>query len=115
MSFLTIDGVQLKVSDFRRLPDEKGGGSLRRTLSGKLRGGPSWVARGWAAEVIALTDAEAASIYEKANGTTPRPCSGGLLPETVTAIVNITGDRYTFQPRNNNWDRVLSLNLRESL
>lgn len=113
MPFLTIGAAaDLRVLAFRRAPDEHDD-QPHRVLDGALRGDPTWTARAWTAEVLAATDAEAAAVYAEANPFTPVACSGDVLPATVTCSVRITGDEYA--RHRNQWDRVLSLSLRESL
>ncbi len=108
----TLGGLILKVTDFRRLPDEQGG-KKRRTVGGQLRGDSLWTARAWDASVIADTDAEAASIRTQADGVTVRSFAGDLPGATVNVKAEVTGDSYQRTP--GGWFRVLTLSIREAL
>lgn len=114
MAFLTIAGVDYKVSGFRRLPDERGGGGLRRSVNGSLRAGVNWTARNWEAEVVCQSDAEANALYAAADIQ-----SDVLLLGTgtgsVTTRLEITDDEYQILSDSGNYWRMIPLRIREQL
>lgn len=92
MAALLIDAVEVKAAELRRLPDEKGGGGLRRTVNGDLRGRADWTKLAWAGTLYAEDAAELAAILAAADGETDRTVTGDAIPGTVTAKVSVTGD-----------------------
>lgn len=112
MPFLTIAGVEVRVTEFERGEDERGG-EMRRTLSGQRRGSPLWVARNWNATALCLTDAEAIALRALADDLTPRVCAGDAFPVPVTCHVQAVGEPYERQRAE--WWRTPRLVLREVL
>ena len=112
MAYFTLPTAgDLKVSAFKRLPNERGG-QPRRTLSGELRGDPLWEVRAWEVEVVALTDGEADAIYTDADGFTDRAVSGDLTG-AITARVDVIGDGHVMSHERGTWVRTLTLSIRE--
>lgn len=111
MPFLVVGAATLRATRFRKTAGETGG-TLRRTLSGQLRGDSLWSARNWEAEVVCTDDAAATAVYSAADGGfSDVAVSGDALGESVTARVAVTGDEY--QVVEGGWYRVLSLLIRE--
>lgn len=92
MPFLTLGDLTVKATEFRRLPDETGGGGLRRTLGGGLRGRSDWTKRAWAGTLYAADTAEVDAIRARANPDTDISVGGDAVGVAVTARVAITGD-----------------------
>ncbi|MDB4952089.1 MAG: hypothetical protein JWM27_4738 [Gemmatimonadetes bacterium] len=111
--FLFLDGVEVVVVEFARLPDETGGKRVR-TLSGQRRGSALWTARGWTARVYCADDAAADALRALADDASPRWCAGYGLPSGgVSCHVECTADAY--DRARDDWYRTLSLTLREAL
>jgi hypothetical protein len=100
---LLIAGVQVAVIAFAREPEERGGGGLRRTLNGQLRGRTDWAKRAWSADLVAADAAALAVLLDLTNPDIERAVSGYLLENsTWGATVNcrITrGDVVTIRAR----------------
>lgn len=109
---LLLGGLAVRVVSFTRAADETGGGA-KRTLSGRLRGGPLWTARAWRAEVYAVTDNDADAIYARASASADITVSGTAIGGSVLCRVTVTGDQY--QRDGDGWSRTLSLDIRESI
>jgi hypothetical protein len=110
MSFATLGSVPLRVTTFRRVQDERGGG-MHRTLSGQLRGRAAWSARGWELVAYAMTDAEADAIRAAAVPDVPTLFAGDVLPAAVSVSATVTGDEY--ERHRDTWHRRLTITLRE--
>jgi hypothetical protein len=89
MAALIIGGVTVKVANFRRLPAERGGGGLRRTVNGQLRGRSDWVKRAWAADLIALTSSELTTMLAQMDPDVSETVSGDEIGSSVTARVEV--------------------------
>lgn len=94
MAFLNLGPVEVKATTFRRLPDERGGGGLRRSVNGHLRGVSDWVKRGYAGDLLALDDTELAAVLAQANPDLEVTVTGDALPgvASLTARVEVSGD-----------------------
>ena len=114
MAFLTVASVDYKVADFRRLPDERGGGGLRRTVNGHLRADVTWTARQWEAEVVCTTDLEASGVYSAADIQTDVLLSG-TGTGAVTVRAEVVADEYRILGDSGDYWRVLTLRLREQI
>lgn len=112
MAFLVISGVTVKVAEFGRLADERGGGGNRRTINGELRGRSDWVKRQYAATLVALDDAERDAVLAVIDPDNAVVVSGDLLP-TVTANVEISGDIPTVRT-GDDWYFTIPVTIRES-
>lgn len=84
--------VRVALDGLRRLPDERGGGGLRRTVNGQLRGRSDWVKGGWSCVLLAIGDAELAAVRAAANPDVSVQVSGSAFPAPFWARVEITGD-----------------------
>lgn len=92
MSALVIGGVTAKAADFARLPDERGGGGLVRTLSGQLRGRSDWTKRGWSGTLLAEDDTELAALLAVLDPDANVTISGDLIGASVSVRAEVTGD-----------------------
>lgn len=110
MAAFTADGDAFKVerSSFRQLPDRRGGGGLRPTVNGQLRGRSDWVKRGWGATLLALDAAELADIQAMADPDVDRTLAGDLFPSSAVCRVQITGE-IAYIPIENGTDFVWSV------
>lgn len=111
MAMLTLPlSGDLEVLSFGRR--NTSGGQLRRTINGQLRGDKLWKAREWRADVLALTDAAAQSIYmDAADGEVDVEVNGDLVEGSAVVRIEVLDDDY--QKDGTGYVRVLSLMLRE--
>lgn len=89
MAELIIGGVTVKVAEFRRLPDERGGGGLRRTVNGELRGRSDWVKRAWAADLLALNTTELTTMLAQMDPDVSETVSGDRIGSSITARIEV--------------------------
>lgn len=94
MPALVIGGVTVKATDFRRLPNETGGGGLRRTVNGQLRGRSDWTKRAWAGSLLALDATELANIQAQADPDVSETVSGDAIGSSVTCRVELGDVEY---------------------
>lgn len=92
MPALQIGTLEVKATDFRILPEERGGGGLRRTVNGQLRGRSDWVKRSWSATLYAEDETELAAIQLRADPDADISVSGDLMGVTVSCRVTISGE-----------------------
>jgi hypothetical protein len=112
-TFLNLGSLTgLKATEFRRLPDERGGGGLRRTLNVDLRGRSDWTRRAWAGTVYAADGAEVAAILAAANPDNDVNISGTAIGSTVIVRAQVTGD-IPYIRSGNTWYFVVPLTVRE--
>lgn len=110
MAYGVVGGVTVKILRSRRVENEKNGGP-QRTLSGTLRGGPTWSKRAWEWEVYAADDSEAGVIRAATSETAAVSCSGDIMGGTVSCRVEVTDEEWV--RRDVSHYRVISLSLRE--
>lgn len=116
MPFLTIGAqVDLSVARFRRLPSERGGGGLRRTIGGQLRGDERWSARNWEAEIIAENDAQAEALYALSDVNANVTVSGDAIGSSVAARIEESGEEYEMVDDAGAYHRVVTLRIREQV
>lgn len=85
----TIAGITIKALEFRRLPDEQGGGP-RRTVSGALRGDVLWTKKAWAGIVYAANPTESDTLRAAVGPNTAVTVAGDLFHGvSYSAIVEI--------------------------
>lgn len=113
MAYLTISGITVRVSSFRRLEDERSGGEVR-TISGQLRGGPVWTKRAWEVDGFTVNDTDANTIRAAISAHAAVNVAGDAMGgATVPCRVRITGDEAF--PRNPTTRvRKLSFSIREA-
>jgi hypothetical protein len=92
MPALTLGGVTVKATDLRRLSDERGGGGLRRTVNGDLRGRSDWVRRGWSATLLAENAGEYAAILGAANPDVDTTLGGDMIGTAASVRAHVSGD-----------------------
>lgn len=111
----TIAGITVKVVEFRRLPDEHGGGP-RRTISGSLRGDVLWTKRAWEATVYATNATEADTLRAALGPTTPVNVAGDLFHgATVSCIAEVMSASYQRIPNNpTGFYLLMDLSIREA-
>lgn len=113
MPFLVLGALTAKATEFRRLADERGGGGLRRTVNGQLRGRSDWVKRGWAGSLLAVDAADLANVLAAANPDTAVLVSGDAIGASVTGRVQVTGDVAYVRERDG-WHFVVPVTIREA-
>lgn len=85
----TIAGITVRFREFRRLPDEQGGGP-RRTVSGALRGDALWTKRAWAGVAYLPTTAAADTLRAAVGPNVPVTVAGDLFHgASLLAIVEV--------------------------
>lgn len=112
MPFLVLDGLTVKATEFARLPDERGGGGLKRTVNGQLRGRSDWVKRGWTGVAYAADAAELTALLAKLNPDNSIAASGDALGESVTVRATVRGE-IPYTRSAGAWYFVVPLSLRE--
>jgi hypothetical protein len=89
MATLIIGGVTARVTGFQELPSERGGGGLRRTVNGQLRGRSDWVKRAWAGTLLARDSAELAALKAQMDPDVDETISGDAVGSSVTVRVQL--------------------------
>lgn len=85
----TIAGITVKVTAFKRRPDERTGGP-RRVVSGALRGDTLWTKRAWDATVYATNAAESDTLRAAVGPSAAVTCAGDLFHgASLSAIVEV--------------------------
>lgn len=112
MPALVIGALTVKATEFSRLPDERSGGGLRRTLNGDLRGRSDWMKRAWAGKVYAADTAELAAVLAVANPDADINVSGDAIGATVSSRVVVSGD-ISFIRSRDTWFHEIPLSIRE--
>jgi hypothetical protein len=84
---LTLGAYTAKATRFTRLPDERGGGPLQRTVNGQLRGRATWVKRAWSAELVLVDDADLAAVLAVLNTDASFTAAGDLIGSSTSVRV----------------------------
>jgi hypothetical protein len=113
MAVLVIDGLTVKATEFRALPDERGGGGNRRTINGDLRGRSDWVRRAWAGTVYAADATELAAVKLACDPDAEVAVSGDAIGSSVTVRAAITGDTPYVRTKDG-WYHLVPVSLREA-
>lgn len=92
MAALKFGTLTVQVLEMNRLPDERGGGGLRRTLNGQLRARTDWVKRAWVGSLRCADATELAAVLAKANPDADVAVSGTVVGASATARVSVAGD-----------------------
>lgn len=112
MPALVIGGVTMKATEFKRLPNERGGGGLRRTLNGDLRGRSDWSKRAWAGSVYAADTTELNAVLAVADPDADVNVSGDAIGATVLSRVAVSGD-IPYIRSAGTWYHIIPLSVRE--
>lgn len=112
MPALTIGSVNVKAVTFARLPDERGGGGMRRTLNGDLRGRSDWTRRAWTADLYVADGTELGTLLNAFDPDEDVNVSGDAIGSTVSARVAITGE-IVYTPDRAGWYYAVPITIRE--